>query len=174
MGRAIDSFSPKALSHGPPVDVARVLAAALTSITCACYTWLMNRAFVPLFIFAALASALAAEAPNWAGEYADKKFLNGKAVFQLSIEQSGTAIQVSFDAVYNDGHGAAPEAHCPARVSAKGMLEFNFQDSFHNAGLGTIRRANDDVIVSLKTTRVADARCLAFYNQNMRLKRVGK
>lgn len=134
----------------------------------------MNRTFVPLFISVVLASAFAAEAPNWAGEYADKKFLNGQAVFQLSIEQSGTAIQVSFDAVYNDGHGAAPEAHCPARVTGKDMLEFNFQDSFHNAGLGTIRRAGDDVIVSLKTTRVADSRCLPFYGQNMRLKRVGK
>ena len=92
----------------------------------------------------------------------------------MSIEQSGTAIQVSFDAVYNDGHGAAPEAHGPARVAAKDMLGFSFQDSFHNAGSGTIRRAGDDVIVSLKTTRVADSRCLPFYWQNMRLKRVKK
>ena len=134
----------------------------------------MNRAFVHLFILIVLASALAAEAPNWAGEYADKKFLNGQAVFELSIEQSGNAIQVSFDAVYNDGHGAAPEAHGPARVAAKDMLEFSFQDSFHNAGSGSIRRAGDDVIVSLKTTRVADSRCLPFYGQNMRLKRVRK
>jgi hypothetical protein len=47
--------------------------------------------------------------PSWVGEYADKKFLNGQAVFQMSIEQSGTAIQVSFDAAYNDAHGAAPD-----------------------------------------------------------------
>lgn len=134
----------------------------------------MNRAFVPLFIFVVLASAFAAEAPNWAGEYADKKFLNGQAVFQLSINQSGTAIQVSFDAVYDDGHGAAPEAEGSGKVTNKGTVEFKFEDSFKNAGTGTITRAGDAVIVSLTTMRVADSRCLPFYGQNMRLKRVKK
>jgi hypothetical protein len=43
-------------------------------------------------------------APNFAGEYADKKFLNGQAVFQMSLEQSRNTISVFFSAVYNDGH----------------------------------------------------------------------
>src|ERR1700693_4352224 len=116
----------------------------------------MNRTFLPLFVFVVLASAFAAEGPNWAGEYADKKFLNGQAVFQLSIQQSGTAIQVSFDAVYSDGHGAAPEAEGSGKVTNKGTVEFKFEDSFKNAGTGTITRAGDEVIVSLTTTRVAD------------------
>ena len=47
--------------------------------------------------------------PNWTGEYADKNFLNGQAVFELSIQQSGNAVQVSFDAAYDDAHGAAPD-----------------------------------------------------------------
>ena len=115
----------------------------------------------------------AADTPNWAGEYADKKFLNGRAVFQLGIEQSGGAMQVSFDGVYGDAHGAAPEGQGPAKVSGN-TLEFAFKDNFGNSGTGTITRAGDDIILSMKTTHMADSRCLAFYGQNMRLKRIGK
>jgi hypothetical protein len=110
--------------------------------------------------------------PSWVGEYADKKFLNGQAVFQMSIEQSGTAIQVSFDAAYNDAHGAAPDGEGPARIATNGTLEFKWEDSFKNSGTGRITRAGDDIIVSMKTTRVVDSRCLAFYGQKMRLRRV--
>ena len=136
----------------------------------------MNLPCVALFgsIVAATAfNAFSAE-QNWAGEYVDKNFLNGKAVFQMSIEQSGNAIQVSFDVAYSDGHGAAPEGQGPARVRGKDTLDFRWDDSFQNSGTGTITRAGDDVIVSMKTTRVAESRCLAFYGENMRLKRIGK
>jgi hypothetical protein len=128
-------------------------------------------------IFTAIAFALsvtAAEAPNFVGEYADKKFLNGQAVFQMSLEQSGNTISVWFSAGYNDGHGAAPEADGTGKVTPKGTVEFKFEDNFKNAGTGTIARAGDDIIVSLRTTRVADPRCLVFYKQNMRPQRVGK
>ena len=134
---------------------------------------------MPLFFFrlsvvvVLIAAPLAVEAAEsgWAGEYSDKRFLNGRAVFQLSIEQSGGRIQVSFDAVWNDGHGAAPEAEGPAKVSGN-TLTFKFEDSFKNSGTGTISRAGSDIIVSLNPTRVVDSRCLAFYGKNMRLKRV--
>jgi len=119
-------------------------------------------------------STLAADAPSFAGEYADKKFLNGKAVFQMSIEGSGNNIQVWFSAVNNDGQGAAPEATGTGKVTGKGTIEFRFEDSFKNLGTGTIMRAGDDVIVSIKAARVSDSRCLPFYGQNMRLKRTGK
>lgn len=120
-----------------------------------------------------LSTSFAAEPAGWAGEYRDQKFLNGRAVFQLSIEQSGGGMQVSFDAAHNDGHGAAPEGQGPAKVSGN-TLQFKFEDSFGNTGTGTITRAADGVVVSMKTSHVAEARCLAFYGQNMRLKRVGK
>lgn len=110
---------------------------------------------------------------NWAGQYADKKFLGGRAVFQLSIEQSGSAMQVSFDAVYNDGHGAAPEGQGPAKIPGN-TLQFKFEDTFKNSGAGTITRAGNDIIVSMKPMHVADPRCLGFYEQNMCLKQVGK
>lgn len=115
----------------------------------------------------------AAETSSWVGEYRAEKFLNGRAVFQLSIEQSGSAMQVTFDGAYTDAHGAAPEGQGPAKISGN-TLQFIFEDSFSNSGTGTITRAGNDIIVSMKTSHVADARCLAFYGQNMHLKRAGK
>src|SRR5947209_14138941 len=117
--------------------------------------------FVPLALF-----LVAAGPPNFAGEYADKKFLNGQGVFQLSLEQTGNNVSVFFSAGYNDGHGAAPEAEGRGKITAKGTAEFTFEDSCKNAGSGTINRSADGV-VAIKTTRVADPRCLAFYKQNI-------
>jgi hypothetical protein len=128
-------------------------------------------------LFTAIAFALsvtAAEVPNFAGEYADKKFLNGQAVFQMSLEQTGNTVSVWFSAGYNDGHGAGPDTTGTGKITTKGTLEFNFKDSAGNVGTGTITRVGDDIIASLKTTRVADPRCLVFYKQNMRLARVKK
>ena len=115
----------------------------------------------------------AADASPWAGEYRAEKFLNGRAIFQLTISQSGSSMQVAFDASFTDAHGAAPEGQGPAKVSGN-TLQFKFEDSFGNTGTGTITRAGDGIIVSMKTSHVADARCLAFYGQNMRLKRMRK
>ena len=123
-------------------------------------------------VLGATASTMFSAEPNWAGEYADKKFLNGQAVFQLSIEQSGNAVQVAFDAAYNDAHGAAPDGDGQAKITGKDSLEFKWEDSFKNSGTGTIKRTADGVIVTMKTKRVADPRCLVFYEQNMRLKRM--
>ena len=116
---------------------------------------------------------LAGASENWAGQYTDKKFLGGRAVFQLSIEQSGSATQVSFDAAWADGHGAAPEAEGPAKISGN-TVTFKFEDTFKNSGTGTITRVGEDIIVSLNPTHVEDPRCLAFYGKNMRLQRAGK
>ena len=135
----------------------------------------MKRAIVPvLFVLVAIGSVIAAQPTNFAGEYADKNFLNGQATFQMSLEQTGIAVSVWFSAGYNDGHSIQPVADGTGRASPKGSVEFTFKDSSHNAGTGTITRAGDDIIVSLKTTRVADSRCLELYRQNMRLKRVSK
>jgi len=115
----------------------------------------------------------AADTSSWAGEYRAEKFLDGRAVFQLTIEQSGGAMQITFDGAYVDGHGAAPQGQGPAKVSGN-TLQFKFEDSFGNSGTGTITRAGDEIAVSMKTSHVAEARCLAFYQQNMRLKRAAK
>jgi len=115
----------------------------------------------------------AANSSSWVGQYRDDKFLGDRAVFQLSIEQSGNAIQVSFDAAWDDAHGAAPEAQGPATVSGN-SLTFKFEDSFGNSGTGTMTRAGSDIVLTINPTHVADSRCLAFYGKNMRLKRVAK
>jgi hypothetical protein len=129
--------------------------------------------FTLTFILAAHL-CLAGAGENWAGQYSDQNFLGGKAVFQLSIEQSGGAIQVSFDAAHKDAHGAAPEGQGPAKISGKDILTFKFEDSFSNSGTGTIKRVGNDIILSMKTTHVAEPRCMVFYGDNMRLKRAGK
>ncbi|HSV62959.1 MAG TPA: hypothetical protein VLH83_06405 [Chthoniobacterales bacterium] len=114
-----------------------------------------------------------ADSPGWAGEYRDDKFLGGRAVFQLTIDQSGGATHVTFDAAWNDAHGAAPEADGPATVSGN-TLTFKFKDSFDNSGTGTITRAGNDILLSINPIHVVEPRCLGFYGKNMRLKRVGK
>lgn len=115
-------------------------------------------------------AANAAHSSGWAGQYTDKKFLGGRAVFQLTIELSGSKMQVAFDAAWADGHGAAPEGEGPATVSGQ-TLAFKWEDSFKNSGTGTITRSGDDVLVTINATKVADPRCLQFYGKNMRLKR---
>jgi hypothetical protein len=126
-----------------------------------------------LFLAAASFAVQAADSPDWAGQYHDEKYLAGRAVFQLSIEQSGNKMQVSFDAAWVDGHGAAPEAEGPATVSGN-TLTFKFEDTFQNSGTGTITRTGNDILVSINPTHVVEPRCLAFYGKNMRLKKVKK
>jgi hypothetical protein len=125
--------------------------------------------FAFLFVLATGPVLSAAEGPNYTGEYADKKFLNGQAVFQLSLEQKGNTVDIFFAAGYNDGHGTAPEANCKGKVNAKGTVEFKFVDSDGNAGAGTITRAGNDVVVSVKATTVRDQRALVFYRDGIRL-----
>ncbi len=127
-----------------------------------------------LSILIAIVSTVAAQPMNFAGEYADRSFLNGQATFQMSLEQNGSSVSVWFSAGYNDGHGIQPVADGSGRIGGKGTVEFTFKDSSRNVGTGTITHASDDIIVSLKVTRVADPRCLEIYRQNMRLKRVSK
>jgi len=127
--------------------------------------------FISIILGATASNSPSAE-PNWAGEYADKNFLNGQGVFEMSITQSGNAIQIAFDAAYADAHGAAPDGEGQAKVTGSGTLQFKWEDSFKNSGTGTITRAGKDIVVSMNTTRVVDSRCLVFYGNNMRLKRV--
>jgi hypothetical protein len=111
---------------------------------------------------------------GFAGEYADKSFMNGQGVFQMSLEQSGNTVSVWFSTSYNDGHGCGPEAVGSGKVTSKGTVEFSFHDSSKNTGSGTISRNGDGVAVSLTLSRVADQQCLELYRQNIRLKSVGK
>ena len=117
--------------------------------------------------------ALPAKSANFGGEYADKNFLNNQGVFEFSIQQSGNALNIAFDAAYSDGHGATPDATGAGKVNGN-TAQFTWKDSYGNTGTGTISLAGDDIVVSMKAVHVADPRCLAFYRQNMKLKRTGK
>ena len=131
------------------------------------------RALFALILTFATLPALAADAGSWTGEFKNQKLLNGKATLQLSIEQQGSKVQVSFDAVRNDGKGPAPEGQGSATGSGD-TLQFKFEDNFRNAGTGTVQRTSDGVIVSMKTTRVGNKEAAMFYGENMQLKRAGK
>ena len=135
----------------------------------------MKSSDVALFISIMLdvtASNSPATEPNWTGEYADKNFLNGQAVFEMSVTQSGNTLQVAFDAAYADAHGAAPDGEGQRKITGKNTAGFKWEDSFKNSGTGTITLADKETVVSMNTTRVVDSRCLVFYGKNMRLKRV--
>jgi hypothetical protein len=66
----------------------------------------MKRSLLLLAIVASLTiycgTGRAADSSNFAGEYADKKFMSGQAVLQLSLEQSGNKVAIFFSGVRND------------------------------------------------------------------------
>src|SRR3954464_967973 len=72
------------------------------------------RSFSAAFFSLILATFLSAKEATWSGNYTDKKYLNGQAVFQLNMRQEGAPITVVFDAVFPDGHGCAPQENGPA------------------------------------------------------------
>src|SRR5215471_18667654 len=123
--------------------------------------------FISIMLNSAASNGPAAE-PNWTGEYADKNFLNGRAVFEMSVTQSGNAVQIAFDAAYNDAHGATPDGEGQGRITGKNAVEFKWEDSFKNSGTGSITSAGKEIVVSMNTTRIVDSRCLVFYGKNMR------
>jgi FlaG/FlaF family flagellin (archaellin) len=122
----------------------------------------------------AISPALAAAPASFTGEWADKNYLKGKGVFQLSLEQKASDVSVFFSAGRSDGSGADPEANGKGKVTSKGTVEFTWEDSFKNSGKGTVTKSGNDVIVSIKPTKVADSRCVQFYGDGIRLKPAGK
>ena len=126
-----------------------------------------------IIALAMIATVMGAGPAKFDGEFVDKKFLNGQGVFEFSVHQSGSALEIAFDAAYFDGHGATPDATGAGKVNGN-AAEFTWKDSQGNTGTGTINFAGNDIIVSMKTVHVADPRCLAFYRENMKLKRIAK
>lgn len=132
----------------------------------------MKDRYVLIVAIALALTTAAASAQNFAGAYADKNY-HGSSVFQLSLEQNGSDVSVFFTAVHSDGSGAAPEADGTGKVKG-GAVQFTWSDNFNNSGIGTIKKSGNDVIISIKTKKVSDSRCLQFYGDNIRLKPAGK
>ena len=126
-----------------------------------------------MIALAVIGTVTAAGPAKFDGEFVDKKFLEGQGVFEFSIYQSGSALEIAFDAAYSDGRGATPDATGAGKVNGN-TAQFTWKDSVGNTGTGSISLAGDDIIVSMKTVHVADPHCLAFYRENMKLKRMGK
>jgi hypothetical protein len=74
-----------------------------------------------------IASALfsAEPAATVAGEYADKSFLQGKGVFQLSLEQNGKDVSIFFSAHTTTGMALRPKPMERARLPLKARLNLN-------------------------------------------------
>lgn len=123
--------------------------------------------------FATVGSIEAAGPGKFDGEFVDKKYLDGQAVFEFSVQQSGNTLTIAFDAAYSDGHGVAPESTGTGRVTGS-SAQFTWKDSHRNLGSGTITLVGDDILLSLKPTRMSDPRCAPFYRENIKLKRMGK
>ncbi|PYK80109.1 MAG: hypothetical protein DME38_05235 [Verrucomicrobia bacterium] len=126
-----------------------------------------------VILLATIGTALTAGPSKFDGEFVDKKFLNGQGVFEFIVHQSGTALDIAFDAAYSDGHGGPPDATGAGKVNGK-TAQFTWKGSFDDTATGTISLAGDDIVVSMKAVHVANPSCLAFYRQNMKLKRTGK
>jgi hypothetical protein len=124
-------------------------------------------------MLATLETGIGAGAGKFDGEFVDKKFLNGQGVFEFSVHQTGNALDIAFDAAYSDGHGATPDATGAGKANGN-TAQFTWKDSHGNTGTGTISLAGDDIVLSMKTVHTGDSRCLVFYRQNMKLKRIGK
>ena len=133
-------------------------------------SWLGKSAVI---LLATIGTALTAGSAKFDGEFVDKKFLNGQGVFEFSVHRSGNALDIGFDAAYSDGHGATPDATGAGKANGN-TAQFTWKDSYGNTGTGTISLAGEDIVVSMKPVHVADPRCLAFYRQNIKLKRIGK
>ena len=99
-----------------------------------------------------------------------RSFLSGQAVFQMSIEQSGGAMQVAFDAAYTDGHGAAPEGEGPAQ-GFRQHAAIQIRRHFRNSGTGTITRRGRRHHRLAETDPRRGSAVPRFLQQNMRLKR---
>src|SRR5437867_12681983 len=50
---------------------------------------------------ATIGAVMAAGPAKFDGEFVDKKFLNGQGVFEFSIHQIGSALEIAFDAAYS-------------------------------------------------------------------------
>jgi hypothetical protein len=63
-----------------------------------------------------IGTVMAAGTAKFDGEFVDKKFLNGQGVFEFSVHQSGSALEIAFDAAYSNG--PAPRLMRLARVKS--------------------------------------------------------
>src|SRR5213075_1812503 len=86
-----------------------------------------------MIALATIGIVMAAGPAKFDGEFVDKKFLNGQGVFEFSIHQIGSALEIAFDAAYSDGHGATPDATGAGKVNGN-AAQFAWKDSFGNLG----------------------------------------
>jgi hypothetical protein len=81
-----------------------------------------------IIALATITTVMTAGPAKFDGEFVDKKFLNRQGVFEFSVHQSGSALEIAFDAAYSDGHGATPDVTGAGKVDGD-AAEFTWKDS---------------------------------------------
>ena len=89
----------------------------------------------------------------------------GRDVLSFDVLQVGKKVTLSFSAAHVDGSGAAPDGDGEGKVNTKGELEFKWTDTFDNAGTGNFHHEGKTYRLTLNTTKVTDARAMAFYGE---------
>ena len=100
-------------------------------------------------------------APDFTGRY--ERAGETKSVFILHVRQAGTTAEVEFSASKADGSGAAPDGTGVGALNDKGELEFNFEDSFGNKGIATLKKTGKSFQLSMKAETVNEARAVKLY-----------
>ena|SRR6267378_4907093 len=109
-----------------------------------------------------------------AGDYADRNLLHGYGTVQVSVQQTGEDVSISFYGRYNESGHAGSQFTATGKARGTRLAEFEFEDSCGNTGVGAIIRFKDVLTVSIKAKHIADSNCLVFYQGDMHLKPVAK
>jgi hypothetical protein len=90
--------------------------------------------------------------------------------FELRIMQTGSRAHVEFTAAFGDGHSAAPDGDGDGTVSATGVLNFHWRDSFFNEGTATLRpKGKSSYMLSMHPTKIVEQRPLQLYGDAVSL-----
>jgi len=83
---------------------------------------------------------------------------HGRWFFFLDVEQKGKNARLTYSAGNEDGSGAAPDGSGKGTLNADGTLEFKWDDSFENAGIGVLSRNGKLYHLLMKTSKLGEGR----------------
>ena len=84
------------------------------------------------------------------------------ALREVSVTPEGKGATVAVHAHVAGGEDEL-DGGGPGKMNRKGVLRFDFSDSYGNRGAGTFRRKDKAFEINITITEVGDARCLPYY-----------
>lgn len=88
---------------------------------------------------------------------------------QLTLDVTRGAdgkLAVAYTGTRGHNPGVAPEGSGSGSVDAKGVLHFDYEDSFGNKGAGSIRSVPHGCRLVIDIKQVMETRCLPFYGEH--------